>query len=754
MIGTAEIASDNTAHINDQQHIKRLSGLYQALSEINQAIVRSEHEDELFALVCRCAVDYGGLDMAWVGTLDPEDNQIKPAAKYGKHTEYLDAITISADASRLDGQGPAGTSFRENRLILSNNIINDKFLLVWKERMLAIGWNAVCTSPINRSDQPFAVLCVYHAQANAFDQETVGLIKEMSSDITFALNNLDREAQRKVDADSLRLAASVYTATNEAMVVSNPNRRVIDVNPAFTDITGYTKADIIGQFIKKLMSPKRDKDITAIAHKQVGINGKWHGETWARNKYGEDFPIWITISSVYNDDATLKYYIALFTDITQKKAAEALIWSQANLDPLTGLPNRYMFNDRLDQAIKKSDRSGLPLALLFLDLDRFKEVNDSLGHIRGDDLLKITAQRLSECTRASDTVARLGGDEFTIILEELDDVSSAYRILESILNSIEQPFQLENEIAYVTTSIGVTFYPSDASTAELLMRNADQAMYAAKSAGRNQISLFTMSMKNALEARTRLANDLHQALAKKQIWVAYQPVVELQTWRIIKAEALMRWSHPELGEISPAEFIPVAEETSLIVGLGDWVFQQSLKQVKQWQRFNPNFQISVNKSPVQIHKTHENIESWHYQIRKAKLARNSIVVEITEGLLLENNTFVNEKLLEFRDADIQVALDDFGTGYSSLSYLQKFDIDYIKIDQSFVRNLGVTLSSNALCEAIVVMAHKLGMQVIAEGIETEVQLDTLQKMGCDFGQGYLFSKPVKPDAFTKLLKKN
>jgi diguanylate cyclase (GGDEF)-like protein len=434
--------------------------------------------------------------------------------------------------------------------------------------------------------------------------------------------------------------------------------------------------------------------------------------------------------------------------------SEELIWTQANLDPLTGLPNRYMFNDRLEQEIKKSDRSGLPLALLFLDLDRFKEVNDTLGHSVGDNLLKITAQRLKECARKSDTVARLGGDEFTIILSELDDIGSVYRVIESILTSVEEPFHLEDEQAFVSTSIGVTFYPGDAKNAEELIRNADQAMYAAKNAGRNRISFFTKNMQNVAEKRMRLANELHHALAKNQIWVAYQPILELKTGRIAKAEALARWQHPTLGAIYPSEFIPIAEHTGLIIEIGNWIFKQALQQVKLWQKeYDSDFQISVNKSPVQIHEKHVQADAWHLQIKEARLAGKSIVAEITEGILLENNVFINEKLLEFRDAGIQVALDDFGTGYSSLSYLQKFDIDYIKIDQSFVRELETSQQSVALCEAIIVMAHKLGMQVVAEGIETEGQRQQLIDIGCDFGQGFLFSKPVTAEAFDKLLTK-
>ncbi|MGZ8270531.1 MAG: bifunctional diguanylate cyclase/phosphodiesterase [Methylophilus sp.] len=752
--GISTIARNITDRIIAEQNFKRLSHLYQALSEINQAIVRMEHEEELFPLVCRCAVDFGGLSMAWVGQLDPNSDRINPVAMYGEHLDYLEGIFISTDASIPQGQGPGGISVRENRLIVCNDVENDSIVLAWRDRVIASGWNSICTSPINRGGKPFAVLCVYHSQVNAFDQAIIALLNEMSTDISFALDNFDREIQRKSAEESLRLAASVYTTSNEAMVVTKPNREVIDINPAFTVVTGYSKTEVLGKTTEILRSPERDESIYSTILEQINLHGKWHGETWARRKNGESFPVWMTTSSVYKDDGSLNYRVSLFTDISQKKASEELIWTQANLDPLTGLPNRYMFNDRLGQEIKKSDRSGLPLALLFLDLDRFKEVNDTLGHSVGDNLLKITAQRLKECARKSDTVARLGGDEFTIILSELDDISSVYRVIESILSSVAEPFNLEDEQAFISTSIGVTFYPGDAKNAEELIRNADQAMYAAKNAGRNRISFFTKNMQNVAEKRMRLVNELHHALAKNQIWVAYQPILELKTGRIAKAEALARWQHPTLGAIYPSEFIPIAEHTGLIIDIGNWIFKQALQQVKIWQEnYDPDFQISVNKSPVQIHEKHEKADAWHLQIKEEKLAGRSIVAEITEGILLENNVFINEKLLEFRDAGIQVALDDFGTGYSSLSYLQKFDIDYIKIDQSFVRELETSQQSVALCEAIIVMAHKLGMQVVAEGIETEGQRQQLIDIGCDFGQGFLFSKPVTAEAFEALLTK-
>jgi diguanylate cyclase (GGDEF)-like protein/PAS domain S-box-containing protein len=445
--------------------------------------------------------------------------------------------------------------------------------------------------------------------------------------------------------------------------------------------------------------------------------------------------------------------IGTHTDITGRKKSEALIWQQAHFDALTGLPNRHMLRDRLEQAIKKSKRDGQQLACLFIDLDHFKEVNDTLGHDCGDLLLIEAAQRISHCVRESDTVARMGGDEFTVILDELQDASSLEPMLQKLLCSLASVFQLGAEQVFVSASIGITIYPLDATDIEGLFKNADQALYVAKGAGRNRFSFFTPVLQEAAKYRARLTTDLHAALAGQQFRVVYQPIVELATGVIRKAEALIRWQHPTRGLISPAEFIPIAETSGLIVDIGEWVFQRAAGQVQRWRTLlDPEFQISVNRSPLQFHAGDPTRQPWARQLQAMGLPGASIVVEITEGLLLETSAVVSEQLLALTGAGIKVALDDFGTGYSSLSYLQKFDIDFVKIDQSFVHSLIPSCTDLALCQAIIVMAHALGMQVIAEGVETEQQRELLVAAGCDYGQGYLFSRPVPPSDFEALCK--
>ncbi|HVK53703.1 MAG TPA: EAL domain-containing protein [Burkholderiales bacterium] len=440
------------------------------------------------------------------------------------------------------------------------------------------------------------------------------------------------------------------------------------------------------------------------------------------------------------------------TDISEKRRSEEVIWRHANFDTLTGLPNRRLFRDRLDQEVKKAHRTRLPIALLFIDLDRFKEANDVLGHDVGDLLLIEAAKRISRCVRESDTVARLGGDEFTAILPMLEDMTHVQLIAQKMVDALAAPFRMGNEVVYLSASVGITFYPTDALQAEELIRNADQAMYAAKNAGRNQFSYFTRLMQQEAHDRMRVINDLRNALNDGQFHVYYQPVVDLSTGDISKAEALLRWRHPKWGLIEPLRFIPLAEESGLINAIGDWVFKQAASCVQNWStRLGAPFQISVNKSPVQFLSRSEETD-WPNYLTSLGLPGSCISVEITEGVLLNASASVVNKLLQYRDAGIQVAIDDFGTGYSSMAYLRKFDIDYVKIDQSFVKDMVTDAGNRAIVRSVVAMAHELGLKVIAEGIETAEQKQLLIETGCDFGQGFLFSEAVPAKEFERIAR--
>lgn len=452
-----------------------------------------------------------------------------------------------------------------------------------------------------------------------------------------------------------------------------------------------------------------------------------------------------------NDIQLIKQAANLASIAIERKHAEDLIWHQANYDSVTKLPNRRLFRDRLELEMRKTQRKEQTLALLFIDLDRFKEVNDTLGHDVGDLLLVEAAHRISACVRESDTVARLGGDEFTVILAQLEDVDRVEQVAQEIIGTLAAPFRLGDETVYISASLGITLYPGDAKSVEDLIKNADQAMYVAKNHGRNGFSYFTSQMQEHAQHRQHLIKDLRDALPGNQFRLYFQPIIDLRGGEVVKAEALIRWMHPQRGLVSPEEFIPLAEETGLIVDIGDWVFNQAVSWMLRWhERDYACRQVSVNKSPSQF-VSDERHANWGARLRAAGLPGECIVVEITEGLLLDARAEVTQGLLSFRDAGIQVALDDFGTGYSTLSYLKKFDIDYLKIDRSFVRDLASDPNDLALSEAIIVMAHKLGLKVVAEGVETVEQRDILRTAGCDYAQGFLYAKPMPAEEFDALL---
>jgi len=437
-------------------------------------------------------------------------------------------------------------------------------------------------------------------------------------------------------------------------------------------------------------------------------------------------------------------------DITEHKKAEALIWRQANFDALTGLPNRRMLRDRWEQALNNHRRSGQGMGLLILDLDHFKEVNDSLGHAIGDQLLVLASRRIEACLRSTDTLARMGGDEFAIILTDLSPGVDIGDVAQKIVSCFEPAFDLAEQNVFVTASLGVALYPENGESFDDLLKLADQAMYESKSSGRNGFCFFTSSLQERAHQRLRMGNDLRQAMAREQFYLVYQPIVELQTGSVHKAEALIRWNHPEQGLVPPAVFIPLAEAMGLIVEIGEWVFCSAAQQALAWRnQIHPAMQIAVNKSPLQFRSKTSSTQGWADYLKACALPADAIVVEITEGLLLDASEWVQQQLSDSRERGMRLSLDDFGTGYSSLAYLHRYDIDYLKIDQSFVRGLHQGSKDLTLCRAIIRMAHELGMQVIAEGVETKLQKDLLQDAGCDFAQGYFFAKPLLPEDFLR-----
>lgn len=562
-----------------------------------------------------------------------------------------------------------------------------------------------------------------------------------------------KRAEEELHIANNRLKLAVEGAGEGVWEWDIPTNKVT-YSPMFREIVGYSAAELDAA-PKNWLSLMHPDDV-AVSHAAMddhlrGKTSSYSSEYRVRCKDGD----WKWVHSrgvlVEKSPAGEPLRVAgMIKDITARKESDERIWNLANFDTLTGLPNRRMFREQLTHEVLNTRRRHTAAALLFIDLDGFKQVNDLFGHDAGDRLLLVAAQRIAKCVRDTDTVARLGGDEFTIILADLHGIDHVEQIAQKVLNALILPFQLGSEKAFVSGSIGISLCPHDANTPEELIRKADQAMYAAKNGGKNRFSYFTNEMDEKAHMRLRLIQELRNAVQCNQMTVHYQPVVELKSGAIVKAEALARWAHPLFGEVSPAQFIPLAEESGMINAIGDFVFREAASTIKRWNAGqDTRLQVSINKSPIQFNSREQ--DKWLDYLQQLDLSADCITVEITEGVLLDVSESVSTKLLEYRDAGIQVAMDDFGTGYSSMAYLQKFDIDYLKIDQSFIKDLATNRGNRAIAESIVAMAHKLGLQVIAEGVETREQLELLKDAGCDYGQGYFFSEPLCANDFESML---
>jgi len=581
---------------------------------------------------------------------------------------------------------------------------------------------------------------------------SVHLLRDDAQQPLYFISAVQDISERKQAEEELKLAGLVYNNSSEAMAITDAEGVVLAINPAFTKMTGYALEEIKGQSITLLRSEQHDARFYDTQQQTMHLCGQWQGEVWSKRKNGEMFPTWLTINTSYQTDGRVNRRVSLFSDISAIKAAEALILKQANFDQLTKLPNRQLFQDRLQQTLKLSQREQQKCALLFIDLDRFKEINDTHGHNVGDTLLIEAASRIMACVRKSDTVARLGGDEFTVILNDIHDNMMIAHIAQHIIDHLSEPFITAKKEAFISASVGIAIYPEDATDAQQLLKVADQAMYVAKNAGRGCYRFFTKLMQQESDFRIRLSTDLRQALLRKQFSVHYQPIIELSSGHIHKAEALLRWKHPELGFISPEVFIPICEHYGTIHEIGNWVFIEAVKQGARFKGLlGRDFEIAVNKSPVQFKANEEMMHNWISLLDHIHFPTSCVVIEITEGVLMDVVGNIEEKLMGFHNSGMHIAIDDFGTGYSSLSYLKKFNVDYLKIDRSFTANLAPDSSELAICEAIIEMAHRLKIKVIAEGIETDLQLHLLQDIHCDFGQGYLFAKPMPAEDFERLL---
>lgn len=554
----------------------------------------------------------------------------------------------------------------------------------------------------------------------------------LQTDVTEA-----KEAEQRA-----RLAARVFESTAEGIIVTDLKGKILDVNPAFTRITGYLREEVLGLQYQKLHLIQQGSKFTRQWRRGMLNSGQWQGQVWSRRKNGENFPAWLIISAIRNERMETGNYVGLFVDWTTRKLLEEGLHRLAYYDELTDLPNRTLFREALQKAMAKAERHHRKIALMFLDLDRFKQINDTLGHYLGDQLLKLAAQRLKSHIRDGDLLARLGGDEFTVVLEDLVALSDAQIVAQKILAVLAQSFTLDGHEIFVTTSIGISFFPDDARDMETLIINADTAMYRAKEAGRNTYRFYSADMNRTALARLDLENGLRRALARDELLLHFQPLIDLRTGELAGVEALLRWRHPEKGLVYPDEFIPAAEETGLILAVGEWTLAAACSQARSWddQGLAP-FRVAINVSARQF-RQERFLDVLARYLREHSLPPGILELEVTESTLMNLDEATVNLLREIRQAGMSIVIDDFGTGYSSLSYLTRLPIDGLKIDRSFIRGLEEGSHGTAIVEAILALAHSLGLRVVAEGVETAAQLNFLKERGCPEAQGFYFSYPI------------
>lgn len=992
------VIRDITERKEKEKHIHFLTRICSALFQTNQALVEYKTEKDLFNRICRIAVESGGMAMTWIGQMDEADGIIRPQASYGNGQQYLDSLRIPLPPDAPENSGPAAFAMRENRPVIIQDLATDPLSVSWYDKTKQYCWKSAAAFCILRNKKTYAVATFYHHEKNAFSKEIVGLLTEMTNDISYALDRLDFEEERQkafyaladsanryhtilqtsldgfwiidmegriIDVneaylqrsgytrdeilklraqdlevmdnneptephqgryatkhrakdgtvwsmevssvympqddgryfcfmhditqrkhaekalrasneqllnaqrlamlgsweldlvnnklhwsdeiyrifeidpkkfgasyeaflnavhpddretvnnayvesvknnepyeithrlllkdghikyvtergqtyyaddgtplrslgtvqditekqraeEELRIAAKVFDA-QQAIIVTDPDTNIIRINEAFTEITGYTYEDVKGKNPRILQSSLHPKNFYQDMWDKINREGSWQGEIWDQRKTGEIYPKWLTISSVKNNKSEITHYVGSFTDITEYKQAQEKILNLAFYDQLTGLPNRRSILERLEHSLAVSARSERYGAILYLDLDHFKTINDTQGHDSGDEVLQEIANRIQATVRHEDSIARIGGDEFVVILENISKdkeqaASHARMVGSKLLEVMARPYIVRGMEFHASVSIGVTLFCHLHESVHDLLKRADMAMYEAKKAGRNTLRFYDPVMQEMLEQRTQLEYHMRHALKKNEFRLYFQRWVD-QAEHTKGAEILLRWDHPQHGLITPMNFIPLAEETGLIVPIGKWVLEEACRRLKIWQEHDKtkDLKLSVNISAREF-KEPDFIDNIKQLLTQTAIDPSLLVLEITESTLLENMEEFIDKMNKLREFGISFALDDFGTGYSSLSHLKRLPINELKIDQSFVKDLGVDKNDEAIVQTIIQMGKTLGMEVIAEGVETQAQREMLEHYGCHNYQGYLFGKPGPLKAFEQELK--
>lgn len=754
LIGILGVARDVTERHLDEMRIKQLTRIYATLSQCNQAIIHSSTPGELFEKICENIVTIGGISMAWIGLIDPKSGRLLPAASFGDEKHYLDGIAISTLDDIPEGRGPTGTAVRENRPVWCQDFMNDPSTLPWRERGKAMGWKSSAALPFHQNGEVIGAFTLYSTATDAFDPMSRKLFLEMAMEISFAMDNFEREAKRQTaEADLLHTEKLLEEMSEMAHVGGwefDPESGVGSWTSETARIHGMDSGGAVavtqglsvyeGEWLGKVKSALEDAVDKALPYDlELQMTTPAGEKKWVR-----------TIGIPVVEHGKVIRVRGSMQDITAQKSAEEKIHWLAHFDPLTKLPNRTLLNDRVDYALRIAHRSQDSAALLYLDLDHFKNINETLGHHIGDELIVQVASRIGTLIREADTLSRQGGDEFMIFLSGTDGDGAAH-VAEKLIASVSQPYRIQHHELSITPSIGIALYPTDGADLTALSQSADAAMYRAKENGRNCYRFFTPEIQARAARNLELENALRHALSRNELELYYQPQISLETGGLVGAEALLRWNHPTLGMVSPSEFIPIAEESGQIIAIGEWVLRRALGQLQSWLEGGMEpFIMAVNLSAIQFR--HPKLVSLVLEIlEEVQLPARYLELELTERIASENPLQAIAIMNELYDHGIRMSIDDFGTGYSSLNYLKKFRVYKLKIDQSFIRDITDNPEDRTIVNAIINMAHSLSMITIAEGVETAGQLELLRQSGCSEIQGYHFSKPLPADMFERFV---
>ncbi len=738
-----------------ESNLERVTHLYAALSQCNLAIARCSREEELFPQICREIVKVGGLKMAAIGMIDADGRRIRHVAAFGTGVEYLQDIEITISADTPTGRGPVGTCIREGRPYWCQDFLNDPATMPWRERGALFRWRSSAALPLSRKGRVVGAILVYSDVPSAFDDDAKALLIEMAADISFAIDRMIEEHLHRQAIEALRQSdqylRTVIETEPECVKVVGKDGTLLDINRAGLAILELDSVDIARtRNLTDFVSPEYRNAFWEL-HQRVMRGESGTLEFEAQGHRGTRRMLETHAAPMRDSNGAVNSLLGVTRDITERKHAERRIQFLANFDALTGLPNRNFLSEHLRYAIGVARRSKETLCILFVDLDRFKDINDTLGHSRGDAYLVEVGERLKSALREDDMVSRHGGDEFVVVLPNSGTKAAAH-VAEKVLAAISQPCVIDGHELVITASIGIAICPNDGEDIETLFRSADTAMYLAKREGRNTYCFFTERMQERATRHMTLTHAMHRALELGQFELHYQPQFAVASGRVVGVEALLRWNHPELGQVAPAEFIPVAEYSGLILPVGEWVLRTAASQLKEWLNAGHSPMVmAVNLSAVQF-RDRNLPELVSNILRETGLPPEYLELELTESIAMNDPQVAFSIIERLGGLGVRMSIDDFGTGYSSFDYLKRFNIHKIKIDQSFVREVDSLEQDRAIVRAIISVAKSLGLRTVAEGVETSAQLEFLVAQGCDEVQGYYYCKPLPAERLWAYLR--